>query len=62
MQIKNDDKTKLPKICNGLSKKTRKRWPLLSGIKKKKDYWRPLENITELNDLVYVAAVVVKEM
>ena len=36
MQIKNDDKTKLPKICNGLSKKTRKRWPLLSGIKKKK--------------------------
>ena len=36
MQIKNDDKTKLPKICNGLSKKTRKRWPLLSGIKKKR--------------------------
>ena len=34
MQIKNDDKTILPKICNELSKKTRKRLPLLSGIEK----------------------------
>ena len=73
MQITKEDMNILEKMCNVLSKETRERLPLLRGIEKHrlleaiKKAEEPINrtevgNITELNDLAYVGAVVVTEM
>ena len=73
MQITNKDMTILEKMHNVLSKETRERMPPLSGIEKHRlmEATRKVDevmtktevgNITELNDLVYDAAIVVTEM
>ena len=43
MQITNKDRTIPEKMHNVLSKETRERLPLLRGIVRSIDYWRPLE-------------------
>ena len=72
-QITNEDMNILEKMCNVLSKETRERLPLLRGIEKHrllevtKKADEPINktevgNITELNDIAYVGAVVLTEM
>ena len=73
MQITNEDMTILEKMRNVLSKETRERLPPLREIEKHSLFGATrkidevmnkieVENITELNDLVYAGAVVVMEM
>ena len=73
MQITNEDMIILEKMRNVLPKETRERLPPLRGIEKHRllEATRKVdeamnktevENITELNDLVYAGAVVVTEM
>ena len=73
MQITNEDMTIREKMRNVLSKETRERLPpprriekrrLLEATRKIDEVMNKVEvgNITELNDLVYAGAVVVREM